>query len=74
VFQWVEDCWHETYEGAPENALPWLKSGGGDCGRRVLRGGSWGYAPGFVRSAFRFGFPAVNRYSYVGFRLAQDIN
>ena len=38
VYDWVEDCWHATYQGA-------LRNGGarttGDCGRRVLRGGSW---------------------------------
>jgi formylglycine-generating enzyme required for sulfatase activity len=74
VLEWVEDCWHENYEGAPEDASPWLESGGGDCGRRVLRGGSWYSAPWYVRSAFRTRFPAAFRNLYVGFRLAQDIN
>jgi formylglycine-generating enzyme required for sulfatase activity len=51
-----------------------LESGGGDCGRRVLRGGSWGYEPRHVRSANRGWGTADNRDNNVGFRLAQDIN
>jgi formylglycine-generating enzyme required for sulfatase activity len=71
VLEWVEDCWHDSYEGAPEDASPWLESGGGDCGRRVLRGGSWYFLPGHVRSATRFSYTADCRDNYVGFRLAQ---
>ena len=39
VWEWVEDCWHVDYEGAPEDGSAWVT--GGDCSRRVLRGGSW---------------------------------
>jgi formylglycine-generating enzyme required for sulfatase activity len=74
VFEWAQDCWHDSYEGAPDNHSPWLKSDGGDCGRRVLRGGSWGGGPGYVRSASRDRYTADFRSGYVGFRLAQDIN
>jgi formylglycine-generating enzyme required for sulfatase activity len=74
VLEWVADCWHDTYEGAPENASPWLESGGGDCGRRVLRGGSWLMAWWDVRSGVRFGNSADFRNYDVGFRLAQDID
>ena len=35
VEQWVEDCWHPNYEGAPIDGSAWL---GGDCGQRVVRG------------------------------------
>ena len=38
VWEWVEDCWHESYEGAPSDGSAWTS---GDCSRRVLRGGSW---------------------------------
>jgi formylglycine-generating enzyme required for sulfatase activity len=37
--EWVEDCWHPTYEGAPADGSAWTS--GGDCKRRVLRGGSY---------------------------------
>ena len=39
VWEWVEDCWHGDYEDAPRDGSAWTR--GDDCGRRVLRGGSW---------------------------------
>jgi formylglycine-generating enzyme required for sulfatase activity len=74
VLEWVEDCWHENFEGAPDDATPWLNSGGGDCGWRMLRGGSWYYIPNYVRSARRFRNTADLRSDDIGFRLAQDID
>ena len=71
VFEWVEDCWHDNYEGAPRDGLAWEQQGD-DCGRRVVRGGSWLYGPRYVRSAYRDGNTPDTRISYVGFRLAQD--
>ena len=38
VYEWVEDCWHESYENAPLNNTPWIDAG--DCNRRVIRSGS----------------------------------
>ena len=39
VWEWVEDCWHDSYSGAPSDGSAWTT--GGDCSKRVLRGGSW---------------------------------
>lgn len=72
VWEWVEDCWHEDYTRAPTNGSAWLEENGGNCGRRVLRGGSWSYTPAFLRASSRIGATPVNRISGVGFRLAQD--
>ena len=44
VWEWVEDCWHESYRGAPPVGRAW--TAGGDCGKRVLRGGSWSNGTG----------------------------
>jgi formylglycine-generating enzyme required for sulfatase activity len=74
VFEWVQDCWHDSYEEAPADGSGWFEVNNGDCGRRVLRGGSWLHAPRFVRSATRFRYTADYRNFDVGFRLAQDIN
>ncbi len=41
VWEWVEDCWHESYTDAPEDGRAWLEEDSGDCDRRVWRGGSW---------------------------------
>ena len=71
VWEWVEDCWHEDYRGAPVDGRAWESENSGDCSRRVLRGGSWFSTPGGT-SAPRTaaGTSSGLRYSYVGFRLA----
>ena len=70
VWEWVQDCWNDSYRGAPTNGSAWT---GGNCGKRVLRGGSWNNVPAFLRSANRNGNTASNRYSNYGFRLVQDL-
>lgn len=71
VWEWVQDCWHENYNGAPDNSSPWLD---GDCERRFLRGGSWGSNSRDTRSATRRGFPADFRFGNIGFRLIRTIH
>jgi formylglycine-generating enzyme required for sulfatase activity len=70
VWEWVEDCWNESYTGAPSNGSAWTS---GDCGSRVLRGGSWYNDPGGLRSAFRYRYFAVSRDFDVGFRVARTL-
>ena len=70
VWEWVEDCWNPSYSGAPKEGGAWTS---GDCTRRVVRGGSWGLAPGDVRSAKRNWFDAPNRSSVLGFRVARTL-
>ena len=72
VWQWVEDCYHEGYRGAPDNGSAWIQ--GVDCGVRVVRGGSWGSNPEVLRSASRFGNPSVGRYFTLGFRVGRTLN
>ena len=71
VWEWVEDCWHEDYKGAPSEGEAWTS--GGECGKRVLRGGSWHVRPRFLRSALRFRFSAGLRNCSVGFRIARTL-
>ncbi len=73
VWEWVEDCWHNTYEQAPTDGTAWLEAGNGDCGLRVLRGGSWNGAPVNLRSSLRNWITTVYRLNFLGFRLVQDI-
>ena len=72
VWEWVEDCWHESYAGAPRNRRAWTRSG--DCGRRVLRGGSWKNSPAFVRSSSRIWYSTGYRDNNVGFRVARTLD
>lgn len=71
VFEWVEDTWHDDYEGAPSDGSAWLNGGAG--GRRVVRGGSWYFDPPKLRSASRAGPPFDLRDGNVGFRVAREL-
>ncbi len=75
VWEWVEDCWHGDYDGAPNDG-----SARGDarararCNWRVVRGGAWFYDPRLLRSAYRSWNFAGNRSSeFGGFRVARTL-
>ena len=70
VWEWVEDCWNDSYAGAPSNASAWTT---GNCSRRVVRGGGWYYGPRNVRSAKRLPTAPVQRSHDLGFRVARGL-
>jgi len=67
VDQWVEDCWHKNYQGAPSDGSAWV---GGDCSSHVLRSGSWQNDARYVRPANRDNYDTNVRYPTHGFRIA----
>ena len=69
VWQWVADCWHHDYNGAPDDGSAWEAPG---CAERVLRGGSWLNDPKFVRTTSRNRYDADVRYPANGFRVARS--
>ncbi len=73
VYDWVEDCYHNNYNGAPSDGSAWTT---GECTSRVRRGGSGG-DPQLLRAAYRdYGNPVI-RDDIIGFRVAsgwQDLN
>ena len=69
VWEWVEDCWNDSYRGAPDDGSAWLN---GDCSRRVMRGGSWFNNSWSMRSSNRGRFFRSYRSNNLGFRLARD--
>ena len=71
VWEWVEDCWNDSYEGAPEDGAAWTE---GKCSSRVLRGGSWYINPRFLRSASRGGSDSGFRNYGIGFRVARTLD
>ncbi len=71
VWEWQEDCWHKTYEGAPSNGSAWI--GSGRCSQRILRGGSWISTPRYVRSGNRSKFNLDARVYRNGFRVARSL-
>lgn len=71
VWEWVEDTWHQTYDGAPTDGSAWLR--GGDPSYRVFRGGSWRNESEQVRAAVRFRRNINVRFDTLGFRVARTI-
>jgi len=71
VWEWVQDCWHGNYAGAPTDGSAWTT--GCTDNNRLLRGGSWGSFPMDLRSASRDWVSPENRDYYAGFRLARDL-
>jgi formylglycine-generating enzyme required for sulfatase activity/class 3 adenylate cyclase len=69
VDQWVADCWHKNYSGAPRDGSSWEAQ---NCRERVLRGGSWKNDPATVRPAARNFYDPNVRYPSHGFRVARS--
>jgi formylglycine-generating enzyme required for sulfatase activity len=66
VWTWVQDCSHDTYQGAPTDGSAWTT---GDCVRRIVRGGNWFSIPWFLRASVRLF--ADTRADGTDFRLAR---
>jgi len=70
VWEWVEDDWHSSYDGAPTDGSAWVDSPRDLNALRVIRGGTWYYYARNCRSASRYSnYPSYQR-SHRGFRLA----
>jgi len=67
VDQWVEDCWHKNFLGAPVDGSPWVE---GDCVAHVIRSGSWKNDARYVRPSNRDSYDTNVRYPTHGFRVA----
>lgn len=71
VGEWVEDCYHDTYSGAPtdggavETCLAKFHSA------RVMRGGAWNAIPAWLRAASRDVEVPSLRADTFGFRVAR---
>jgi formylglycine-generating enzyme required for sulfatase activity/class 3 adenylate cyclase len=69
VAQWVSDCWHKDYQGAPKDGSSWEAP---NCRERVLRGGSWRNDSSYLRAASRNRYDPGVRYPAHGFRIARN--
>jgi formylglycine-generating enzyme required for sulfatase activity/class 3 adenylate cyclase len=67
VDQWVQDCWHKNYQGAPADGSAWVE---GECGSHVIRSGSWKNDARYVRPSNRDSYDTNVRYPTHGFRVA----
>ncbi len=71
VWEWVQDWYHDSYNGSPTDGSAWETPAGRF---RVLRGGSWHDFARLVRAANRVRNGPGNRYCYLGFRPARSIS
>ncbi len=70
VWEWVEDCYNDSYAGAPSNGDAWTA---GECGKRVIRGGSFDVPSKYVRAAYRGSGGTIGRDYDGGFRVARTL-
>ncbi len=70
VWEWVDDCYHVSYNGAPTDGRVW---GTGECAEHVVRGGGWYDGPSVARSAKRFRTRPTFRSNVLGFRVAREV-
>ncbi|CAG4892092.1 SUMF1/EgtB/PvdO family nonheme iron enzyme [Paraburkholderia gardini] len=70
VWEWVSDCWHNSYQGAPTDGHTWDAPG---CDMRVIRGGSWREGANYMLTSTRFRYSSSVRQSQDGFRVARDL-
>jgi len=72
VYEWLEDCWHTDYVGAPTDGSAWTT--GGNCGHRQIRGNDYSEPAIFSRSGNRNEREPQVRGDWLGFRVARDLD
>ena len=72
VWEWVADCWHDSYEDALTDGSAWTN--GCVSNSAVVRGGGWASGPPALRAAVRYWGTLSDLDHKTGFRLVQDLN
>ena len=72
VSEWVEDCWSESYSGAPADGSAWTE--GPDCKWGVSRGGDWNDFSHAVTSSVRKRAERFEPFNRRGFRVARTLD
>jgi formylglycine-generating enzyme required for sulfatase activity len=70
IDQWVDDCWHKNYQGAPSDGSAWVDN---NCVSHVIRSGSWKNDPSYVRPSNRDHYDTSVRYPTHGLRVAHSL-
>jgi formylglycine-generating enzyme required for sulfatase activity len=70
VWEWVSDCWHNNFKGAPADGGSWDQP---NCTVRVIRGGSWREGAPYMVVSTRFRYDASVRHAQNGFRVARNL-
>lgn len=71
VHEWVVDCHHPDYLGAPTDGSEWT----GDCNpsKRIVRGGSWNDPPKSTRATSRLMVDINSPSRVIGFRVVRRL-
>lgn len=72
VWEWVQDCWHDTYSAAPVDGSAWIAACTNDG--RVVRGGSWSTSAARATASSRSAVSPGYRFVSHGFRLARSVS
>ncbi|WP_370575246.1 formylglycine-generating enzyme family protein [Methanomethylovorans sp.] len=74
LWEWVQDRYHDNYEGAPADGSAWGEAASNAKVLYVLKGGSWITSAVGCRSASRYYYsPDGRRSRRIGVRIARDI-
>ncbi|MBK1640431.1 Sulphatase-modifying factor protein [Chromatium okenii] len=68
AMEWVADCYHPNYQGAPTDGRAWRDD---TCGERVARGGAFNKPSASMRVYVRAHFSAETKLNSLGFRVAR---
>jgi sulfatase modifying factor 1 len=69
VWEWVLDCAHPNYKGAPSNGKAWTADG--DCNRRMVRGGSFNLPSESSSVSSRMEARIGDAAEFIGFRVVK---
>ncbi len=70
VMEWVQDCYHDSYDNAPTDGSAWVDAG---CRDRVVRGGAFNKPGTSLRTTKRAQHDADARLFILGFRLVREV-
>lgn len=72
IYEWTQDCYNKRYTlDTPVDGKPWLE---GDCSKRIVRGGEWGWTANSIRSGARNENRADSGAGSLGFRVVRDLS
>jgi len=70
VEEWVQDCWHDSYQRAPDDSSAWVNPG---CKMGVTRGASWASSLEEARVVSRVSTPMKTHNARIGFRVVREL-
>ena len=71
VLEWVQDCYHANYSGAPTDGSVWRE--GGDCSKRMARGGAYNSPGDSLRAQKRSAYQPSRGRRNIGIRIAREM-